>query len=112
MADQTVGVTTTSLAGLGITVGYGVTVGLTNLVVPNATTGTISTITTGFLKGIVTGVKTDSTVVILQFDVKWTHRVNASGAGSTETRVSYAKNDPAASISVGSTFSQMTTIFL
>jgi hypothetical protein len=104
LADQTVGVTTSSLAGLGITVGYGVTVGLTNLVVPNATTGTISTITTGFLKGIVVGVTTDADGSESKFDVKWTHRVNASGAGSTETRVSYAKNDPAASISIGSTF--------
>ena len=104
LADQTVGVTTTSLAGLGITVGYAVTVGLTNLVVPNATSGTISTISTGYLKGIVTGVKTDSTGGDSTFDVKWFSRVNAVGAGATETRISYGKNDPAVSISIGSTF--------
>ena len=110
LADQTVGVGTTSLAGIGITVGYGVTVGLTNLVVPNATTGTISTITTGFLKGIVVGVTTDADGQESKFDVKWTHRVNASGAGSTEIRVAYAKNDPAASISIGSTLQDDTSI--
>ena len=76
LADQTVGVTTTSLAGMGVTIGYGVTVGLSSIVIPDATTGTISTITTGFLKGIVTGVKTDANSGDSSFDVKWTHRVH------------------------------------
>jgi hypothetical protein len=110
LADQTVGVTTTSLAGLGITVGYGVTVGLTNLVVPDAATGTISTITTGYLKGIVTGVKTDANAGDSTFDVKWFSRVNAVGSGATETRISYQKNVDAASISIGSTFQDDTSL--
>lgn len=110
-ADQTVGVTTSSLAGMGITVGYGVTVGLTNLVVPNSATGTLSTITTGYLKGIVTGVKTDSTGSNSSFDVKWTDRINAVGVGSTATKISYAKNDPAASLSVGSTVQSDDNLF-
>lgn len=103
LADQTVGVTTISLAGLGVTVGFAVTVGLSNLVLPNATTGTISTFT-GYLKGIVTGVKTDSAGGDSSFDVKWFSRVETVGAGATETRISYEKNSDSASISIGSTF--------
>ena len=60
IADQTVGIATTSLTNLGCRIGVGVTVGFntTNVVVPAATGGTISTISSGFLKGIVTGVST------------------------------------------------------
>lgn len=110
LADQIIGVNTTSLAGLGITVGYAVTVGLTNLVVPNPSTGTISTITTGYLKGIVTGVKTDANAGDSTFDVKWFSRINAVGSGSTETRISYGKNDPAVSLSIGSTVQDDTSL--
>jgi len=110
IADQTVGVGTTSLAGIGITVGYGVTVGLTNLVVPDVATGTISTITTGFIKGIVTGVSTDADGSESTFDVKWISRVNAVGAGATETLISYQKNSDSASISIGSTYQDDTSL--
>ena len=96
---------------MGVTIGYGVTVGLSSIVIPDATTGTISTITTGFLKGIVTGVKTDANSGDSSFDVKWTHRVNAVGVGSTAVRIAYAKNDPAASLSVGSTVQSDDNIF-
>ena len=96
---------------MGVTIGYGVTVGLSSIVIPDATTGTISTITTGFLKGIVVGVNTDANAGDSTFDVKWTHRVNAVGVGSTAVRVAYAKNDPAASLSVGSTVQSDDNIF-
>lgn len=109
LADQTVGLNTTSLAGFGVTVGYAVTMGLSNLVLPNASTGTISTFT-GYLKGIVTGVKTDSAAGNSTFDVKWFSRVETVGAGATETRISYEKNSDAASISIGSTFQDDTSL--
>lgn len=109
LADQIVGVATTSPAGIGITVGYAVTVGVTNLVVANQTSGTISTIT-GFIKGIVTGVKTDAGGGASTFDVKWFSRVHTIGSGSTETRISYEKNSDGASISIGSTFQSDTSI--
>lgn len=109
LADQTVGVSTISLAGLGVTVGYAVTVGLSNLVLPNASTGTISTFT-GYLKGIVTGVKTDSAGGSSTFDVKWFSRVETVGAGATETRISYEKNSDSAAISIGSTFQDDTSL--
>ena len=103
VADQIIGINTTSLAGFGVTVGFAVTMSLTNLVLPNASTGTISTFT-GFVKGIVTGVKTDASAGNSTFDVKWFSRVETVGGGSTETRISYEKNSDAASISIGSTY--------
>ena len=109
LADQRIGVTTNTLAGFGITVGYACTVGLSGLVLPNPSTGTISTFT-GYLKGIVTGVKTDSGGSESTFDVKWFSRVETVGAGATETRVSYEKNTEGASISVGSTFQADTAL--
>ena len=103
LADQTVGITTTSMAGFGVTVGYGVTLPLTNLIIPNASDGSISTISAGYLKGIVTGVTTDSSAGASTFDVKWFSRVNTVGTGATETRFKYSKSDEARAISIGST---------
>ena len=102
LADQTIGISTTSLAGFGVTVGYGVSVPLVNLIVPNASTGAISTFN-GYLKGIVTGVKTDSTSGDSTFDAKWFSRVETVGSGATETRIDYQKSDDSASITIGST---------
>jgi len=85
-ADQIIGITTTSLAGVGATVGFGVTAALNNAVVPGAgsTTGF-----TGFLKGIITGLSTDSTGGNSTIDVKIVSRVETVGGGSTETAVTY-----------------------
>jgi hypothetical protein len=85
-ADQIIGITTTNLAGVGATVGFGVTAALNNAVVPGAgsTTGF-----TGFLKGIITGVTTDATGGNSTIDVKIVSRVETVGGGSTETAVTY-----------------------
>ena len=103
LADQTVGITTSNLAGFGVTVGYGVSLPLTSLIVPNASDGSISTISAGYLKGIVTGVKTDSTASNSTVDIKWFSRVNTVGSGATETRISYSKGDDSVAASIGST---------
>ena len=85
LADQTLGITTTSLAGVGATVGYGVTVALTSQVI--AGSGSTS-LFTGYLKGIITGVTTDSTNGNSTIDVKIVSRVSTAG---TETKIDYAE---------------------
>ena len=75
-ADQTLGITTTNLAGLGVTVGYGITSSLDGKTIPgDGSTSSFS----GYLKGIITGVNTatsggtNSTI-----DVKVVSRVSSS----------------------------------
>jgi len=85
LADQTLGITTTNLSGVGATVGYGVTVALTNQVI--AGSGSTS-LFTGYLKGIITGVTTDSTNGNSTIDVKIVSRVSSAG---TETKINYAE---------------------
>lgn len=94
-ADQIIGITTTSLAGLGATVGYGVTANLTNVTIPGL--GSTSTFT-GYLKGIITGVTTDATNGASSIDVKILSRVSTAGTtAGTETRVNYAEGSSFAS---------------
>ena len=85
-ADQVIGITTTSLANTGATIGFGVTAALSNAVIPGtgSTTGF-----TGFLKGIITGVTTDATGGNSTIDVKVVSRVETVGGGSTETAITY-----------------------
>jgi len=82
-ADQQLGITTTNLGNLGVIVGNGVTTNLTNVVLPG--TGTTS-LFTGYLKGIITGVTTDTAGGNSSFTVKVLSRVSSGG---TETSVSY-----------------------
>ena len=82
-ADQTLGITTTNPANLGVIVGNGVTTNLTNVVLPG--TGTTS-LFNGYLKGIITGVTTDASGGNSSFTVKVLSRVSSGG---TETSVSY-----------------------
>jgi hypothetical protein len=93
LADQTLGITTTSLAGLGATVGYGVTLTLTNSVI--AGSGSTSTFS-GYLKAIITGVTTDSVNGNSNIDVKIISRVSTAG---TETKIDYAEGSTTASFS-------------
>jgi len=93
-ADQTVGISTTSLVGAGATVGYGVTTTLNGVVIPG--TGTTSTFN-GFLKGIVVGLRTDSSGNSSQVDIKVVSRVETVGGGSTETKISYQEGTSFAS---------------
>ena len=96
-ADQTIGITTTSLAGLGATVGYGVTVSLTSITLPGAGT---TTSFTGYLKGIIVGVNTDSINSNSTIDVKILSRVSSAG---TETRIDYAEGTSYAAFASGNT---------
>jgi hypothetical protein len=97
LADQTLGFNTTSLAGLGATIGYGVTFTLSNQVIPGA--GSTSTFN-GYLKGIITGVSTDSTNGNSTVDVKIVSRVSSAG---TETQISYAEGTSFAAFSASQT---------
>ena len=81
LADQTLGVTTTSLSGIGVTVGYAVTTQLTNVAIPGIG-GTVGF--TGYLKGIITGVSTDATNSASTFDVKIIERTSTAGVNSTQ----------------------------
>jgi hypothetical protein len=86
VADQIIGINTTSLEDYGCTIGTGVTAAVTNLVLAGVGT---TTVFTGHLKGIVTGVRTDATNGDSKFDVKITSRVSSAG---TEFPISYATN--------------------
>ena len=88
LADQTLGITTTSLVAMGATVGMGVTAAISG-VIPNASTGGTSSFT-GYLKAIVTGVSTATSGTASSVDVKIVSRVDSAG---TETRVTYAEGD-------------------
>jgi len=97
LADQTLGITTTSLSGVGATVGYGVSVSLTNAVI--AGSGSTS-LFSGYLKGIITGVTTDSTNGNSTVDVKIVSRVSTAG---TETKINYAEGSTTAAYAASST---------
>ena len=94
LADQTIGVSTNSagsnlgLAGLGATVGMGVTAAISG-VIPNVSTGGTSQFD-GYLKAIVTGVTTATSGTASSIDVKIVSRVDSAG---TETRIDYAEGD-------------------
>jgi hypothetical protein len=90
-ADQVIGVSTNSLAGLGMTVGYGVTTALSSVAIPGA--GTTTTFN-GMLKGIITGLSTDATNSNSTINVKVVSRVNTAG---TEFSIAYQENNPAQS---------------
>ena len=97
LADQTLGITTTSLVALGVTVGYGVTVSLSNTVI--AGSGSTS-LFNGYLKGIITGVTTDAVNGNSKIDVKVVSRVSTAG---TETKINYAEGSTSAAFTASST---------
>ena len=74
-ADQTIGITTTDPGAAGATIGYGVTVALSDVIVPGAGS---TTVFNGYLKGIVTGVGTDAVNGASTVDVKIVQRVSAA----------------------------------
>ncbi len=96
-ADQVIGITTTDPGAAGATVGFGVTVALDNVAIPGA--GTTSSFK-GHLKGIITGVTTDSSSVeASSFDVKILSRVSAAATDSgTEYPIEYKTGSPSQSI--------------
>ena len=95
LADQTIGITTASLATAKALIGYGVTASVDGVVLPGA--GTTAEFK-GHLKGIITGVSTDATTSASTISVKITSRVSYAG---TETAVTYAESDPARSFASG-----------
>ena len=83
LADQTIGITTSSPGDYGAIVGYAVTAALSDVVIPGAgSTAGFS----GYLKGIITGVSTDATNSLSTIDVKIVARVSSAG---TETKIDY-----------------------
>ena len=101
-ADQTIGITTTSPVGAGATVGFGVTVQLSGVNTPGA--GTTSSFT-GYLKGIITGITTDSTSNQKStIDVKIVSRVSGMATDSgTEYPITYQVGNPGRSIEAADT---------
>ncbi len=91
-ADQTLGVSTDNLSAIGAVIGYGVTTTLTTVDVPS-NDGTVNTFT-GHLKGIITGVRTDTVNGASKIDVRITSRVSAAG---TEFNIEYAEGNLAKS---------------
>ena len=101
IADQIVGIATTSLAQVGCVIGVGLTVALSDVTVPAGSAGTLSTITSGYLKGIVTGVTSATSGTASTFDVKIVSRVDETTSGvSTETEITYAEGTDFAAIAV------------
>ena len=98
VADQIIGVNTTSLAGAGVTVGTGVTANIGAVLAGNGTTETFN----GYLKGIVVGMTTNTTNGALStVEIKIDSRVSTAG---TETKIDYAEG------AVGSAFQAASTI--
>ena len=102
LADQRIGINTTNLAGLGVTIGFGVTTAISTTLA-NASDGTTATFT-GYLKGIITGLSTDTTGGNSTVDVKIVSRVETVGGGATETKIDYAEG------SVGAAFTSTSTL--
>jgi hypothetical protein len=96
-ADQIIGITTSNLSTAGATIGAGVTASLSGVVIPG--TGTTSSFS-GYLKGIITGVTTDSTNSSSTIEVKIVSRVETVGSGSTETKINYAEGSAFAAFDV------------
>jgi len=94
-ADQIIGINTTDPGNVGARIGFGVTVSLSN--VAFAGVGATSEFS-GYLKGIITGVTTNTTGNS-SFDVKIVSRVSAAG---TETQIDYAQGSQLTSIIAGS----------
>jgi len=98
-ADQTIGINTNNLYNAGARVGFAVTANIDGQVIPGiGTTGAI----TGFLKGIITGVSTDSTNSNSTFDVKITDRISAVAGITSYYPIDYAEGNAIAAFKTSS----------
>ena len=98
-ADQRIGISTNNLALAGATVGFAVTANIDGAIIPGiGTTGGF----TGFLKGIITGVSTDSTNSNSTFDVKITDRISAVGGITSYFPIDYAEGNSIAAYTTSS----------
>ena len=103
LADQTIGITTTSLGDYGAKIGYGITSALIDQVIPGA--GTTSTFN-GYLKGIITGVSTDAVNSASKIHVKVVSRVTGAAGTSgnyAETKIDYKESTTYASFNASDT---------
>ena len=98
LADQRIGISSTNPGAAGVEVGFGITMALRNEIIPGL--GTTSEFT-GYLKGIVTGINTDSAGGASTIDVKIVSRVETVGGGATETRVTYAEGNTGLAFTTG-----------
>ena len=80
-ADQKIGISYTNPVGAGFTVGYGVTTGITTSLAGDGTTSSFD----GYIKGIITGVTTDSTDGNSSIDVKIVSRVSYAATQYNQT---------------------------
>ena len=83
-ADQRIGINTTNLSDFGAQVGYGITTAINSTLSGIGTTSTFN----GYLKGIITGVSTDTTNGNSTIDVKVVSRVSSAG---TVTNIDYGQ---------------------
>ena len=83
LADQIIGINTTNPLNVNAIIGYGVTANLTSVKIP---TSTGVTTFTGYLKGIITGVRTDVNGNS-SISVKITSRVSSTQTGISTTLV-------------------------
>ena len=98
-ADQTIGISTNNLYNAGARVGFAVTANIDGAIIPGiGTTGGF----TGFLKGIITGVSTDSTNSNSTFDVKITDRISAVGGITSYFPIDYAEGNSIAAYTTSS----------
>ena len=95
-ADQIIGINTTDPGVKQFYVGSGVTQTLSNVTIPG-TDGTTSTFS-GSIKGIITGVTTDSVNGNSSIEVKVVSRISTAG---TETAITYKQFDAASSFTGG-----------
>ena len=92
MADQTIGISTINPGLAGAVVGNGVTTPLSDVVIPGAGT---TTVFNGYLRGIITGVSTDTVNGNSTIDVKIVAQVSSAG---TVTGQNYQQSNPALSV--------------
>ena len=85
-ADQIIGINTTNLATSGAVIGYGITTGIDASLPGIGTTSAFN----GYVKGIITGLTTDTTNGNSTVEVKIVSRVSAAG---TETKIDYAQGN-------------------
>jgi len=94
LADQIIGISTSDLGAVGAQIGYGVTTGISAVLAGSGTTAVFN----GYLKGIITGVSTDSTNSNSTISVKIVSRVSSTG---TETPITYAEGSVGSSYASG-----------
>ena len=93
-ADQIIGINTTNLATSGAVIGYGVTTGIDASLPGIGTTSAFN----GYVKGIITGLTTDTTNGNSTIEVKIVSRVSSAG---TETKIDYAQGNGNSSFETG-----------